>query len=92
MGNLVNHGSRHARRDTLLDDVTRLAGEIGDRLEVVIIPKVEGPWDIHCVDRFLAKLEARHELRRALLTPRSRPPSALPSTPPKGLFALGFMR
>ena len=43
-----------------LDDVTRLVAEIGDRLEVVMIPKVEGPWDIHFVDRLLAQLEARH--------------------------------
>src|SRR5207244_9853780 len=50
-----------------LDDVMRLVGEIGDRLEVIMIPKVEGPWDIHYVDRFLAQLEARHKLRRTLL-------------------------
>src|SRR5213596_4327163 len=50
-----------------LDDVTRLVAEIGDRLEVVMIPKVEGPWDIHYVDRLLAQLEARHKLRRPLL-------------------------
>src|SRR5438067_13624430 len=50
-----------------LDDVVRLVGEIGDRLEVVMIPKVEGPWDIHYVDRLLAQLEARHKLRRPLL-------------------------
>src|SRR5437773_4306936 len=41
--------------------------EIADRLEVVMIPKVEGPWDIHYVDRLLAQLEARHELKRPLL-------------------------
>jgi malyl-CoA/(S)-citramalyl-CoA lyase len=50
-----------------LDDVTRLVGEIGHRLEVVMIPKVEGPWDIHYVDRLLAQLEARHHLTRPLL-------------------------
>src|SRR5947199_1722596 len=50
-----------------LDDIMRLVGEIGDRLEVIMIPKVEGPWDIHYVDRLLAQLEARHKLRRALL-------------------------
>jgi malyl-CoA/(S)-citramalyl-CoA lyase len=50
-----------------LDDVTRLVAEIGNRLEVVMIPKVEGPWDIHYVDRLLAQLEARHKLGRALL-------------------------
>ena len=41
-----------------LDDITTLVGEIGDRLEVVMVPKVEGAWDIHYVDRLLAELEA----------------------------------
>src|SRR5262249_43812328 len=30
-----------------LDDLTTLVGAIGNRLDVVMIPKVEGPWDIH---------------------------------------------
>jgi malyl-CoA/(S)-citramalyl-CoA lyase len=51
----------------VLDDLTTLVGEIGDRLEVVMIPKVEGPWDIHYVDRLLAQLEARARLERPLL-------------------------
>ena len=50
-----------------LDDAIRLVGEIGDRLEVIMVPKVEGPWDIHYVDRLLAQLEARHKLKRAIL-------------------------
>src|SRR5216117_3846454 len=50
-----------------LDDVMRLVTEIGDRLEVVMIPKVEGPWDIHYVDRLLAQLEARAGLVRPIL-------------------------
>jgi malyl-CoA/(S)-citramalyl-CoA lyase len=50
-----------------LDDMTRLVGEIGDRLDVVMIPKVEGDWDIHFVDQYLALLEARHGLRRPIL-------------------------
>jgi malyl-CoA/(S)-citramalyl-CoA lyase len=50
-----------------LDDITTLVGEIGDRLEVVMVPKVEGPWDIHYVDRLLAQLEARAGLRRPIL-------------------------
>jgi malyl-CoA/(S)-citramalyl-CoA lyase len=50
-----------------LDDITRLVTEIGDRLEVVMIPKVEGAWDIHYVDRLLAQLEARAGLKRPLL-------------------------
>jgi malyl-CoA/(S)-citramalyl-CoA lyase len=50
-----------------LDDMTRLVSEIGDRLDVVMIPKVEGDWDIHFVDQYLALLEARHGLRRPIL-------------------------
>ena len=50
-----------------LDDLTALVGEIGDRLEVIMVPKVEGPWDIHYVDRLLAQLEARAQLERPIL-------------------------
>jgi malyl-CoA/(S)-citramalyl-CoA lyase len=42
-----------------LDDLTRLVTEIGDKLDVVMVPKVEGAWDIHYVDRLLAQLEAK---------------------------------
>jgi malyl-CoA/(S)-citramalyl-CoA lyase len=51
----------------VLDDFTQLVGEIGDRLDVVMVPKVEGPWDIHYVDRLLAQLEARAGLDRPIL-------------------------
>jgi malyl-CoA/(S)-citramalyl-CoA lyase len=51
----------------VLDDLTRLVGEIGDRLEVIMVPKVEGAWDIHYVDRLLAQLEARAGLDRPIL-------------------------
>jgi malyl-CoA/(S)-citramalyl-CoA lyase len=51
----------------VLDDLTRLVGEVGDRLEVVMIPKVEGDWDIHFVDQYLALLEARHHVARPIL-------------------------
>jgi malyl-CoA/(S)-citramalyl-CoA lyase len=50
-----------------LDDVMRLVGEIGNRLDVIMFPKIEGPWDIHFVDRLLAQLEARHRLERPIL-------------------------
>jgi malyl-CoA/(S)-citramalyl-CoA lyase len=50
-----------------LDDMTRLVGEIGDKLDVVMIPKVEGDWDIHFVDQYLALLEARHGLKQPIL-------------------------
>jgi malyl-CoA/(S)-citramalyl-CoA lyase len=51
----------------VLEDLTRVVTEIGDRLSVIMIPKVEGPWDIHYVDRLLAQLEARAGLDRPLL-------------------------
>jgi len=51
----------------VLDDLLRLVGEIGDRLEVIMVPKVEGASDIHYVDRLLAQLEARHGLERPIL-------------------------
>jgi malyl-CoA/(S)-citramalyl-CoA lyase len=51
----------------VLDDLTTLVTQIGDRLDVVMVPKVEGPWDIHYVDRLLAQLEARAGLERPIL-------------------------
>ena len=51
----------------VLDDLTTLVGEIGDRLDVIMVPKVEGPEDIHYVDRLLAQLEARAGLDRPIL-------------------------
>ena len=51
----------------VLDDITTLVTEIGHKLDVMMIPKVEGPWDIHYVDRLLAQLEARAGLERPIL-------------------------
>jgi malyl-CoA/(S)-citramalyl-CoA lyase len=51
----------------VLDDFVRLVTEIGDVLEVIMIPKVEGPWDIHYADQLLAQLEAKASLERPLL-------------------------
>src|ERR1041385_2994563 len=51
----------------VLDDLTTLVTAIGDRLAVIMIPKVEGPEDIHYADRLLAQLEARAGLHRPLL-------------------------
>ncbi len=51
----------------VLDDITQLVGEIGDRLDVMMIPKVEGPWDIHYVDRLLAQLEAKAGVQKPIL-------------------------
>ena len=51
----------------VLDDLTQLVTEIGDKLDVIMVPKVEGPWDIHYVDRLLAQLEAKAGLERPIL-------------------------
>jgi malyl-CoA/(S)-citramalyl-CoA lyase len=50
-----------------LDDLTTLVTEIGDKLDVIMVPKVEGAWDIHYVDRLLAQLEARAGLEKPLM-------------------------
>lgn len=51
----------------VLDDLTTLVTEIGHNLEVIMVPKVEGAWDIHYVDRLLAQLEAKAGLDRPIL-------------------------
>lgn len=51
----------------VLDDLVTLVTEIGDKLDVIMVPKVEGPEDIHYVDRLLAQLEARAGLDRPIL-------------------------
>jgi len=51
----------------VLDDLTTLVTEIGDKLDVIMVPKVQGPEDIHYLDRLLAQLEARAGLEEPLL-------------------------
>ena len=51
----------------VLDDITTLVTEIGDKLDVIMVPKVEGAWDIHYVDRLLAQLEAKAGIKRPIL-------------------------
>ncbi len=50
----------------VLDDVMTLVGEVGDKLDVIMLPKVEGPWDIHYLDQLLAQLEAKAGLSRPI--------------------------
>lgn len=51
----------------VLDDITEIVGNIGDKLDVMMLPKVEGPWDIHYLDQLLAQLEARHNVKKPIL-------------------------
>ncbi|NTU82548.1 MAG: CoA ester lyase [Chloroflexales bacterium] len=50
-----------------LDDMTDLVRSVGNKLDVIMIPKVEGPWDIHFVDQYLALLEAKYEVKKPIL-------------------------
>ncbi len=50
-----------------LDDLTAAVLDAGHALDVIMIPKVEGPEDIHYVDRLLAQLEAKAGLDQPLL-------------------------
>jgi malyl-CoA/(S)-citramalyl-CoA lyase len=50
----------------VLDDLIEIVGEVGDKLDVVMLPKVEGPWDIHYLDQLLAQLEARAGVTRPI--------------------------
>jgi malyl-CoA/(S)-citramalyl-CoA lyase len=50
-----------------LDDVVEIVGAIGDKLDVIMLPKVDGPWDIHYLDQLLAQLEARHKTKKPIL-------------------------
>ena len=49
-----------------LDDLIEIVTQVGHKLDVIMVPKVEGPWDIHYVDRLVAQLEAKAGLRRPI--------------------------
>src|SRR6202048_3341386 len=51
----------------VLDDITQIVAEVGDKLDVIMLPKVEGAWDIHYLDQLLAQLEARHGVKKPIL-------------------------
>ena len=50
-----------------LDDLVAAVTEAGHALDVIMIPKVEGPEDIHYVDRLVAQLEAKAGLDEPIL-------------------------
>ncbi|MEJ2432680.1 MAG: CoA ester lyase [Pseudolabrys sp.] len=50
-----------------LDDVSEIVAAVGNKLDVVMLPKVDGPWDIHYLDQLLAQLEARHAVEKPIL-------------------------
>jgi len=50
----------------VLDDLTTLIPAIGDKLDVIMVPKVQGAEDIHYIDRILAQLEAKAGITKPL--------------------------
>ena len=50
-----------------LDDITTLVAEAGDKIDCIMLPKVQGPWDIQFLDQLLALLEAKHGLQQPIL-------------------------
>ncbi|SNB59138.1 beta-methylmalyl-CoA/L-malyl-CoA lyase [Rhodoblastus acidophilus] len=51
----------------ILDDLTEIVAAVGQKLDVIMLPKVEGPWDIHYLDQLLAQLEARHQIKKQIM-------------------------
>jgi malyl-CoA/(S)-citramalyl-CoA lyase len=51
----------------VLDDITEIVAAIGQKLDVIMLPKVEGAWDIHYLDQLLAQLEAKHAVKKPIL-------------------------
>jgi malyl-CoA/(S)-citramalyl-CoA lyase len=50
-----------------LDDICEIVGAVGDKLDIIMLPKVEGAWDIHYLDQLLAQLEAKHGVKKPIL-------------------------
>lgn len=50
-----------------LDDIHRIVSEVGDKIDVIMLPKIQGAWDIHYADQLLAQLEARGGIQRPIL-------------------------
>lgn len=50
-----------------LDDLLEIIPASGNKLDVIMLPKVEGIWDIHYLDRFLAQLEARYTITKPIM-------------------------
>src|SRR5580693_4647145 len=51
----------------VLDDIREIVGAVGHKLDVIMLPKVEGAWDIHYLDQLLAQLEAKHAVQKPIL-------------------------
>ncbi len=50
-----------------LDDIVQIVNAVGQKLDVIMLPKVEGIWDIHYLDQLLAQLEAANGISKPIL-------------------------
>ena len=50
-----------------LDDIIEIVSQVGNKVDVIMLPKVEGPWDIHYLDQLLAQLEAKYKVTKPIL-------------------------
>lgn len=50
----------------ILDDITEIVTRCGNKLDVIMLPKVNGPWDIHYLDQLLAQLEAKAGVKKPI--------------------------
>ena len=50
-----------------LDDILEIVPAAREKLDVVMLPKVEGPWDIYYLDQLLAQMEAKHRIGKPIL-------------------------
>jgi len=50
-----------------LYEVQEIIAGVGDKLDVTMVPKVEGPWEIYYMDQLLASLEAKQKLKKPIL-------------------------
>ena len=51
----------------VLDDLCEIVAAVGQKLDVIMLPKVEGAWDIHYLDQLLAQLEAKYAVKKPIL-------------------------
>jgi malyl-CoA/(S)-citramalyl-CoA lyase len=51
----------------VLDDVLEIMAAVGGKLDVIMLPKVEGAWDIHYLDQLLAQLEAKYSIKKPIM-------------------------
>jgi malyl-CoA/(S)-citramalyl-CoA lyase len=51
----------------VFDDICQIVAAVGQKLDVIMLPKVEGAWDIHYLDQLLAQLEAKHAVNKPIL-------------------------